>query len=151
MYKAVNGTLFWTEWGDQMALPVLETDFVKLEKVTIPSKTYRMDFENTRMSGMCDGLETMKQVVYKILNTQRYQWLIYSWNYGVETDDLFGMPMSYVIPEIQRRYPEALLMDDRITAVDSFEFKTPRRHDLVVSFTVHTIYGDFNTERVINV
>ena len=48
-----------------------------------PSKNYRMDIYGETICGKIDGLEAMKQVIYKILNTERYQHIIYSWNYGV--------------------------------------------------------------------
>ena len=92
----------------------------------------------------------MKQVVYKILNTERYEHIIYSWNYGVELRDLFGEPVNYVISEIERRIKEALLQDDRITKVNEFEFEVVRRGVVHTKFTVHTIFGDIQEEKVVN-
>ena len=42
------------------------------------------------------------KVVFNILNTERYQYIIYSWNYGIELIDLYGQPVSYVIPELKK-------------------------------------------------
>ena len=64
-----------------------------------PSRNYYMNLKDS-ISGTVDNLDAMRQVVYKILNTERYQYLIYSWNYGVELLDLFGEPVTYVCPEI---------------------------------------------------
>lgn len=122
----------------------------ELEVVTMPSKQHTMNLDNNRILGTCDTLEAIKQTVFKILNTQRYAYLIYSWNYGIELEDLFGQPIRYVCPEIERRVQEALLQDDRITAVDDFEFDTSQRGVVAVSFTVHTIFGDLNEEMVVN-
>ena len=55
-----------------------------------PSKQHRMNIERTRIAGTCDGLEAVRQTVYKILNTERYAYIIYSWDYGVELQDLYG-------------------------------------------------------------
>ena len=55
-----------------------------------PSKNYKLHIEQNTIKGTCDGLEAMKQVVYKILSTERYQHIIYSWNYGIELLDLYG-------------------------------------------------------------
>lgn len=63
---------------------------------------------------MYDGREAMEQVIYKILNTERYRYVVYSWNYGIELMDLFGMPADYVCPVLEKRISEALLQDDRI-------------------------------------
>lgn len=119
---------------------------IDLEQTPDPSKTYKMNIEAETIRGSCDELEAMKQAIYKILNTERYRYIIYSWNYGVELEELFGEPISYCIPEIERRITEALLQDDRINDVFGFEFATKGK---VVStkFTVSTIFGEANIEK----
>lgn len=32
----------------------------------------------------------MKQAIYKILQTERFEYLIYSWNYGIELNAVVG-------------------------------------------------------------
>ena len=123
----------------------------ELEVITQPSKQHKMYFDTNRILGTCDSLDAIKQTVFKILNTERYAYIIYSWNYGIELKDLFGQPVMYVCPEIERRVQEALLQDDRITAVDNFEFDTSKRGVVSVSFTVHTNVGDLNEEMVVNI
>jgi len=93
-----------------------------LELETQPSKNFKMYFTQEVVSGTITDLNAMEQVIYKILNTERYQYLIYSWNYGIELNDLLGEPVSYVCPEIERKVTEALVQDDRILSVDSFVF-----------------------------
>ena len=109
-----------------------------------------MKIEQNLISGYVDELEAMKQVVYKILNTERYQYVIYSWNYGIELMDLYGEPVSYVCAELERRISEALLQDDRIVSVDSFEYDYSKKGQVYVTFVVHTIFGDFDEEKVVN-
>ena len=75
---------------------------------------------------------------------------MYSWNYGIELLDLFGMPVSYVCPELERRITEALTWDDRIESVDNFEFDLSKKGVVHVSFTAHTIFGDVEAEREVN-
>jgi hypothetical protein len=118
---------------------------------TMPSKQHRMDLDNNRILGICDGLEAVRQTVFKILNTERYSCLIYSWNYGIELMDLYGQPPMYVCPEIDRRVKEALSQDDRITGIDNFEFNTSQKGVVSVTFTVHTIFGDLNEEMAVNI
>lgn len=126
---------------------ILSTD---LEVETQPSKNYKMHLEQNIINGSCDELEAMKQVIYKILNTERYQHIIYSWNYGIELLDLYGEPVTYVCPELQRRITEALIQDDRIESVDNFEFDTSEKRTVKVTFTVHTIFGSVESEKVVN-
>lgn len=121
-----------------------------LEMETEPSVNYKMNIKQDIINGTVDELEAMKQVIYKILNTERYQYIIYSWNYGIELMDLFGMPVIYVIPELERRITEALIQDERIESVDDFEFDSSEKRTVKVSFTVHTIFGDVQTEKVVN-
>jgi hypothetical protein len=127
---------------------ILTTD---LEIAKLPSKQHKMLIDNNRIIGICDGLEAVKQSVFKILNTERFDYLIYSWNYGIELKDLYGQSPMYVCPEIERRVKEALFQDDRITDIDEFEFDISRKGVVSVSFTVHTIFGDLNEEMVVNI
>lgn len=126
---------------------ILLTD---LEVETQPSLNYKMHLEQNIINGVCDELEAMKQVVYKILCTERYEYIIYSWNYGIELKDLFGEPVAWVCPELERRIQEALLQDDRINAVDTFDFDLTEKRTVKVTFTVHTIFGELNDEMVVN-
>lgn len=126
---------------------ILSTE-LKIQKQ--PSKNHKMRSEQNNIGGFCDGLEAMKQTIYKILNTERYKHIIYSWNYGVELHDLYGEPVTYVCPELQRRITEALVQDDRIKSVDDFEFDTSQKRMVTVKFTVHTDFGSVESEKVVN-
>ncbi|MDE7309818.1 MAG: DUF2634 domain-containing protein [Lachnospiraceae bacterium] len=116
-----------------------------------PSKTYRMDLNGDSVRGFCDELEAVKQAVFRILNTERYQYVIYSENYGIETLDLYGEPVTWVCTELERRITEALTVDSRITEVTDFEYETGTKKMLHVSFTVHTVYGDIFAEKEVNI
>lgn len=125
----------------------LEQDFEITEQ---PTHTYKMNLESNLIWGYTDGQEAMKQAIYKILNTERYQYVMYSWNYGIELLDLYGEPVSYVCPELERRITEALTWDDRIQSVDNFEFNISKKGEILVTFTAHTVFGDVVAEKVVN-
>ena len=118
-------------------------DIKNLEVVKQPSLQHKMNLNDSFIAGKCDGKEGLKQAVYKILSTERYENVIYSRNYGVELKDLFGQPVKTVIALIESRIKEALLQDDRITDVDGFIFDTSQKHKVSVTFTVHSELGDF--------
>lgn len=122
----------------------------ELEVETQPSKNHKMHIGENIINGFCDELEAMVQVIYKILNTERYQNIIYPMDYGIELIDLYGEPVTYVCPELQRRIKEALVQDDRILSVDGFEFDVSMKKTVKATFTVHTIYGDVESEKVVN-
>lgn len=126
-------------------IPEVEEDMIDIEVETEPSRTYALDIENGRIRGIADELEAVKQAVYLILNTERYDHLIYSWDYGVELKELAGEQKEYAYPEIQRCITEAVLEDDRITAVDDFKFESSLK-SVHVKFTVYTIYGELEGE-----
>lgn len=115
-----------------------------------PSKTYKIDLDKDKIRGYVDEIEAIKQAIYKILNTERYKYLIYSWNYGIELADLFGEPIPYVYSEIKRRISEALTQDDRIDSVDAFSFEN-KKGIVSATFTAHTIYGDIESEKEVAV
>ena len=126
----------------------LDKDFEIEEQ---PSKNYKMDLNGNSVRGFCDELEAMKQTVFRILSTERYQYVIYSWNYGIETLDLYGQPVTYVCPELERRIEEALLADSRIVRVSDFEHDTSVKGVVHTTFTVHTVFGDFAAEKEVNI
>ncbi|EQF26318.1 hypothetical protein QEW_1353 [Clostridioides difficile CD160] len=104
-----------------------------------PSKTFKLNIEKNKVDGICDDVEALKQTIFLTLNTERYEHLIYSRNYGVELNDLIGEPISFVIPELERRIKEALILDDRIENVDNFEFEN-QKGKVQCKFIVHTKY-----------
>lgn len=124
---------------------------IDMQNVTVeeePSKTFRLS--GNKMIGTCDNLEAVKQAIYLMLNIERYDHMIYSWNYGVEFKDLIGSDTAYAYPELKRRIEEALTQDDRIQSVDAFSF-AQTMGIVTVSFTVHTIFGDVETESEVSI
>ena len=110
-----------------------------------------MDIENNCVRGYVDGREAVKQAIFRILQTERYQYIIYPWWYGIETLDLYGEPIGWVCAELERRIEEALLVDSRITDVTDFEHDTSVKGVIHTTFTVHTVYGDVSSEKEGNI
>lgn len=127
-------------------IPQAQNSLLTIGVKTHPSLTHAMDIEGRRIRGTVDGLESMRQAVYLILSTERYAYPIYSHNYGVELADLIGQPEDYIMSEVKRRITEALTQDDRIESVDGWVFETAKKH-IIVIFTVHTVFGDIETEK----
>ena len=131
-------------------LPAVNDDLQKdfeIEEET--SHTYKLNLDESIIAGFVDELEAVKQAIYLILNIERYEYLIYSWNYGIELNDLYGQPIPFVLPELKRRITEALVQDSRILGVDAFSFEV-NRGKVHATFTVHTIFGDVEAEKVVN-
>jgi len=114
------------------------------------AKTYTMLIDDERVMGHVDGIDALKQMIYKNINTEPV-YPIYA-NFGVKKSDLFGMPKPYAYMEITRRIEEALMLDDRILAVRDFYYieEMSRGSDLGFSFVVDSIYGEIKSEEVIH-
>lgn len=123
---------------------------LSIEIEELPTRTYRLSIDNGNIKGYCDELEAMKQAIYLILNTERYENIIYSWDYGIELKELYGQDIGYVYPEFKRKIEEALLQDDRISSIDSFLFEK-NKGKINVSFIVHTQFGDIETSKEVDI
>ncbi len=118
---------------------------------TYPSKTYDLKYDSERISGKTDKLEAVKQAIYKILCTDRYRHIIYSYNYGVELSGLIGKSYGYVCSVIRQRVTEALMQDDRITDVYNFGFERNRKaRSLLVTFNVDTTEGTVKAQKEVS-
>ena len=112
------------------------------------SRTYKLSGD--KIQGYVDGLEALKQAIYKVLNTERYEYPIYSFNYGIELENLIGKDSVYVQIELKRRIRECLLRDDRITEVDNFKFEF-NGDQLKCTFDVHSIFGNLTISREVSI
>ncbi len=114
------------------------------------SDSYRMQISNERIRGTVSEREALAQACYKVLNTERYAYVIYSWNYGIELKDLFGKPIPYVFAVLPDRIKDCLIQDDRVKSVDSFQL-SHNKGDVLCKFTVHSTFGDLELEKVVNI
>lgn len=115
----------------------------------IPSKTYKV-FHN-RIVGFTDDLDAVEQAVDKILQTERFQYEIYSESYGHDLIDLIGQDFDLAFSEIERLIVEALTADDRIDGIENLVLNKASKNTLVVTFTVATIFGSITKELEVEV
>lgn len=120
-----------------------------IEEITQQTRTYKLDFESGRVLGFCDEIEALKQAIRLILSTERYEYLIYSWNYGSELKGVIGIDDKEIAEsEFKRRVKEALMQDERINNVDNFTFSYDK-DSVLVGFTVFSIYGELKTDKLV--
>ena len=122
---------------------------IDLEEETEPNKTYRIDFKDNSIEGFIDGKDAIKQAIYKILETERYTYPIYSWDYGIELSDLYGEDVRYVCAELEDRIKEALTQDERVAEVTDFDFDI-RKGIIKVRFIAVTDIGKIYMEVEVN-
>jgi len=130
-------------------LPEIDSN-LEFQTQVQPSKTFKLNTDKNVINRYVDELEALKQTIYLILSIERYENLIYSWNYGMESKDLIGEDYSYVCSELKRRIAEALTQDDRINSVDSFLFEK-NKNQVHATFTVHSILGDIEAEKGVDI
>ncbi|MFD2254768.1 DUF2634 domain-containing protein [Lactococcus formosensis subsp. bovis] len=83
----------------------------------------------------------------KILLTDRFVFEIYSDQYGNDLNDLIGKDIPFVKTAVENVIKEALLSDDRIDDVTIDSVEQTDRQTLSVSFTVSTLFGNFEIEK----
>lgn len=133
--------------GEVSILPqgsIIDNDIELEENYIEPTKTYKI--KDNRIVGFCDEIEALKQAIYLILNTERYEHLIYSDDYGSELKGLIGKDKDIGESEYKRRIKEALIQDDRINNVDNFIFKYDE-DSVLIEFIVFSIYGEIHIDK----
>lgn len=80
--------------------------------------------------------------VMKCLITERYNYLAYSSDFGVEIEEIqkANYPRDIAESEIQRTITESLEIDERTTGVENFQFDWDG-DSLFITFEVDSIYG----------
>ena len=95
-------------------------------------KEYAWDFENNCFLYDADGKhrivegdEAIKIWVYKALNTERFRYLAYSWQYGIELRPFIGkvMGVQQRYSEIKRVIVECLMVNPYIKSIDTIDIK----------------------------
>ncbi|CUO92008.1 phage-like element PBSX protein%2C XkdS [Clostridium baratii] len=118
----------------------------EIEDTVQSSKTYKIDSFNGRITRKIDELEAIKQAIFKILQTERFENVIYDDSYGVELVGLIGKPKEFVKSDIERIIKEALLVDERILGIENFNIVDETKDILKIEFKVNSIYGDIKLE-----
>lgn len=125
----------------------IDIDLEVTEDVEV-TKTYKLS--KTNIQGFTDELEALQQAIHKVLSTEKYEYPIYSFDYGIELENLIGKDATYVQVELKRRIEECLLEDDRIQSVDNFNF-TVTGDEMLCIFDVESIYGELTMSKEVNI
>ena len=121
-------------------------------KTTIVPKEYEVDYNTGQLTGrIVEGLEAIKVWIWLVLQTPRYRYYIYTWDYGNEFEDLIGQGYTeeHMTTEAKRMTEECLLINENIRSISDFTIEM-QNDQLTVSFTANTIYGSiqFGNEKV---
>lgn len=124
------------------------SDVPESEDITI-SQEYDWDFVNNEFKlvngkpSIVTGVEALKIWSLKALQTERYRYPAYTWEYGQEFDDIMGQPFSSEVAEseAERYLKECLLINPHITNITNVS-ATFDGDNLSIDFTEVTDQGE---------
>lgn len=117
-------------------------------------KEYAWDFETDRFVYDADGKhqivegdEAIKVWIYKALSTERFRYLAYSWQYGIELRPFLGkvMGVQQRYSEIKRVIVECLMVNPYIKSIDNIDIQH-EGDTVTISIRLTTIYGEVNVD-----
>lgn len=128
--------------------PIIQPDIDLVQPLDM-YKEIKWDYENNipifnnGIPVVVTGVEAIKVWVWRTLQTPRYRYQIYTWDYGSEIESLIGAPFSEALKqsEVERYLKECLLINPYIIDIS----------DVVVNFegdkfriecTIVTVYGE---------
>ena len=91
------------------------------------------------------GNPALEVWIYKALKTERFEYLAYSWQYGIELKPFIGKVMGVQerYSELRRVITECLMVNPYIRSIDSFSITPENRAELIrVHITLTTVYGE---------
>lgn len=135
-------------------VPITITDLSEDSSRTY--RTYALDLDKGRISGMIDGIDAVNQFIRKSLITPRFKCLIYDNQFGSETKEKItenDATREYIEAELPRLVKDSISYDPRIIDVYDFEFEfvtdKEQRGSVRIQAKVSTIYGETVIDEVI--
>jgi len=85
--------------------------------------------------------------IYKALKTERFSYLAYSWQYGIELHPFIGKVMGVQerYSELKRVIVECLMVNPYIVSIDSVDFaEAEHGKDVTTTIKLTTVYGEMS-------
>lgn len=104
-----------------------------------PSRTHQIT--ERRIEGQIDLLQAIRQAIFHILSTERYAYVIYDDNYGIELEKYIGKSFEFIKAGIGLDITDALMQDDRILSVDINSIMQSSLDSVLIDITVTSTEG----------
>ena len=107
-------------------------------------RDFEIDWDTMTLTGeIVEGLDAIVMWVQNALRTKRYEWTIYSWDFGEEYTDLIGHSFSqeYLNNECNRLITECLEENPYIQGIEDLVVTLEGDH-LSIHFTLITDLGE---------
>lgn len=109
------------------------------------TRTYKVDSYNKRIIGTTDGQPAIKQAILKNFDTERFAYVIYSKNYGIELEKYIGKDYDFIRSDLQRAIEECLLVDARIYSINNLQFTQEGLDYMSITMDIETEQGVLTT------
>lgn len=125
----------------------MDEESTDVSNLNVVAPKFNQETESVEVNGVGQAVIGDEKDAYrfwatKCLLTERYKYLAYSSDLGVEIESIIrsGYPREVAESEIKRTITEALLVDPRTVSVDSFTFDW-QGDAVTMSFRVESVYG----------
>lgn len=120
----------------------IDEEITNVESPKLDYKEQRLSVNKVGRAIIGDEIDAYRVWVTKCLLTERYRYLAYSTDFGVEIERIIreNYPRGIAESELERTIKEALLMDNRTVSVRGFSFAW-EGDAVYVDFYVEHIYG----------
>ena len=125
-----------------------EVELISEEVDASNIREYEIDFTTGKLTGkIVEGVDALRIWAYLALKATRYNWLIYSWDYGEEFTNLIGYSYSedYLLSEVHRYIEECLFENEYIKGVEDLVV-SQIKDKLIIKFTLVTDVGSKEVE-----
>lgn len=109
------------------------------------TRTYKVDSYNKRIIGTTDGQPAIEQAILKNFDTERFAYVIYSKNYGIELEKYIGKDYDFIRSDLQRAIEECLLIDARIYSINNLQFTQEGLDYMSITMDIETEQGVLTT------
>lgn len=109
------------------------------------TRTYKVDSYNKRIIGTTDGQPAIEQAILKNFDTERFAYVIYSKNYGIELEKYIGKDYDFIRSDLQRAIEECLLVDARIYSINNLQFTQKGLDYMSITMDIETEQGVLTT------
>lgn len=134
-----TGGLF--PFDDTEEFPLLEDE----ETEDYIVRDFEIDWDTMKLTGnIVENIDAIVMWVHNALRTKRYEWLIYSWDFGEEYTELLGYSYTeeYLESEVERLITECLTEHPYISGIDNLEIQVIDGAKLHITFTLVTDFGE---------
>lgn len=109
------------------------------------TRTYKVDSYNKRIIGTTDGQPAIEQAILKNFDTERFAYVIYSKNYGIELEKYIDKDYDFIRSDLQRAIEECLLVDARIYSINNLQFTQEGLDYMSITMDIETEQGVLTT------